>query len=92
MSNIKAKFITSIILGLIIPWLYFIFVTVGTVKTFDQEGNVLVGPNGLASFIEFNGFLGSLAIYSEAIAISGFLVFCVCTLYEIIAEKSATQP
>ncbi len=92
MINIKAKFITSIILSLIIPWSYFIFVSVGTVKTFDQDGNTMIGPDGLAGFIEFNGLVGSVIIYLETIAICGFFVFCICTIYEVIAKKCATQP
>ena len=88
----KPKLITSILLGLLMPWSYFLVVTIGPLRSYDEAGNETIGPGGLAGFIEFEGIVGSLLIYSKTAGVCAFVVFIVCSIYEIIKQKCATKP
>lgn len=88
--NVMAKLITSTLFGLLMPWSYFLVVTVGPVQSYDPSGNETVGSSGLFGFIEFNGILDSLIIYTEAVIVGALVVFIICTVHEMIAKKCAT--
>lgn len=87
----KAKMITSSLLGLMLPWSYFLIVTVSPIRSFDQSGNKTVGAGGLAGFVEFNGLGGSLFIYAKAVVFCALVVFIICEIYEAIAKICATK-
>ncbi|KZZ62858.1 hypothetical protein A3762_01915 [Oleiphilus sp. HI0125] len=88
----KPKLITSILLGSLFPWPYFLLITVGPIRSYDEAGKEIVGPGGLAGFIEFEGIADSLLIYSKAAAVSALVVFVICSIYEVVSKKCATKP
>jgi hypothetical protein len=88
----KPKLITSVLLGLLIPWSYFLVVTVGPIRSYDQSGPESIGPAGLAGFIEFEGIVGSILIYSKATIVCALLVFIICTIYDVIAKRYDKKP
>ncbi|MFB2707241.1 hypothetical protein [Marinobacter shengliensis] len=79
----KSKFLTSLIVGLVLPWTYFLVVTVGPVREISESGEV-IGKSGVAGFIQFHGFADALMIYAQAIAVCGVLAFGICWLKEAV--------
>ncbi|MCU7921031.1 MAG: hypothetical protein KZQ95_22130 [Candidatus Thiodiazotropha sp. (ex Epidulcina cf. delphinae)] len=88
----KAKLITSSLLGFMLPWTYFLVVNVGPIRIYDQFGKESVGSSGVLGFIEFNGLLDALIIYAKAALACALVVFIVCVVYDVIAGKYATKP
>jgi hypothetical protein len=82
---LKSKLLTSLIVGLIMPWAYFLVVTVGPVREISESGEV-IGKSGVAGFIKFHGLADALGIYVQASAVCGVLAFGVCWLNEAIAH------
>lgn len=87
----KAKIITSVLLGLLIPWIYFLIVTVGSIRTYDPIGNEIIGPRGVIAFIEFNGVIDSPIIYGKAAIVCILFVFTICSIYDLIAKNLAAS-
>ena len=83
----KAKTITSVLLGLLIPWIYFLVVTVGSIRTYDPIGNEIIGPKGVIAFIEFNSIIDSLIIYGKAAIVCILFVFVICSIYDLVAKN-----
>ena len=81
----KSKIITSLIVGLLMPWTYFLVVTVGPVREISESGEV-IGKAGVAGFIEFHGIADALVIYVEVSAVCGVLAFGICWLNEAVAH------
>ena len=79
----KSKLLTSLIVGLILPWTYFLVVTVGPVREISESGEV-IGKSGVAGFIQFHGFADDLVIYVQASAVCGVLAFGICWLKEAV--------
>ena len=86
-NEMKAKLITSILFGILIPWLYFVFVNVGPIRYYDVDGDDIIGASGIAGFIEFNGITDSILIYLQAILVCTLLVLFVCGAYDFIQKK-----
>jgi hypothetical protein len=80
---LKSKLLTSLIVGLALPWTYFLFVTVGPVREYSEPGEV-IGESGVAGFIQFHGFADASMIYAQAIAVCGVLAFGICWLKEAV--------
>ncbi|MEC7816548.1 MAG: hypothetical protein VX939_09760 [Pseudomonadota bacterium] len=87
----KAKFLTSLIVGLLLPWTYFLVFTVGPVREISESGEV-VGESGLAGFIQFYGFADALVIYAQAIAVCGVVAFGICCLKEAMDHALKPKP
>lgn len=83
----KSKIVTSVFLGLLFPWSYFVFVTVGPNRHYDMDGNEVVGAYGISGFIEFNGVVGSVFIYLQATLACAFFVLIICSIYDFIRKK-----
>jgi hypothetical protein len=78
----KSKLVTSLILGPLLPWVYFLFVTVGPARYTDSDGNTTIGESGgVTGFIEFYGALESTIIYVKTSLTCAVLVFSVCIVY-----------
>jgi hypothetical protein len=80
---LKSNVLTSLIVGLILPWTYFLIVTVGPVREISESGEV-IGKSGVAGFIQFHGFSDALVIYVQAIAVCAVLAFCTCLLKQAL--------
>jgi len=85
----KAKLITSILLGFLLPWSYFLIVRSEPIRIYDQAGNETIGSSGIVGFIEFYGIVDSLIVYSQAAIVCTLIVFVICFIYEKIAKKCA---
>lgn len=85
----KSKLLTSLIVGLVLPWAYFLVVTVGPVREISESGEV-IGKSGIAGFIQFHGFADALIIYAQAIAVCGVLAFGICWVK--VAVDHALKP
>lgn len=79
----KSKLLTSLIVGLVMPWTYFLVVTVGPVREIGESGEV-IGKSGVAGFIQFHGFADALVIYAQAGAVCAVLAFGICWLKEAV--------
>lgn len=88
----KNRFVICTLIGLIFPWLYFVFITVNPVKYIRANGNVTEGSRGIAGFIEFNGLAGSLFIYLQAIIVCTVFVLIIFRIYNAINNKITKKP
>ena len=79
----KSKILTSLIVGLVMPWTYFLVVTVGPVREVSDSGEV-IGKSGVAGFIQFHGLADALVIYVQANVVCGVLAFGICLLKEAV--------
>lgn len=86
----KAKVVTSILSGALLPWTYFIFVRISSMDTY--QNGVLVSSasksSGIGLFIQHNGIAGSLITYSIAAIIIALITFCIFSFNNWLAEKS----
>jgi hypothetical protein len=48
--KIKPKLLTSILLGLILPWRYFGIVTIFPIRYLERDGDIPLGQAGIAGF------------------------------------------
>lgn len=78
----KSKILTSILVGLVLPLSYFLFVTVSTLDVYEDGKLVNEGSGkiGVSAFIEFNGILGSLIIYCQAAFFCFIVSFVICSI------------
>jgi len=85
----KAKMVTSILSGLLIPWLYFLFVTVSPMTVYEEGEPVgpSRGASGITLFLEHNGIIESLVIYGQSAASITLAVFAICTFNNWLANK-----
>lgn len=74
------------------PWAYFLFVTVGPMRSYDMSGNETIGPGGVVGFIEFEGVWGSLLIYAKSAFVCALVVFIVCSIYDLILNAYESKP
>jgi len=83
-----SKIITSLIAGLLTPFLYFVLVDVGPIVQVDPGGGPsrVVGPGGLFGFVEFHGMKQSLLVWAKAAVICGLAAFFTCVLYDFIRK------
>lgn len=81
--SLRSKLLTSLIVGLVLPWAYFLVVTVSPVREISEYGEV-IGESGVAGFIQFYGFSDALVIYAQAIAVCGVLAFGICWAKEAV--------
>lgn len=79
----KSTLITSLIVGIVLPWAYFLIVTVGPVREIGESGEV-IGASGVEGFIQFHGLAEALLVYAQAGAVCGVVAFCVCLLKEAL--------
>jgi len=82
---LKSKLLTSLIVGLVMPWTYFLIVTVGPVREVTEFEEV-IGKSGIAGFIQFHGLFDTLVIYAQAGAVCAVLAFGICWLNEALAQ------
>ena len=87
----KPKLLTSIIFGVLLPWLYFAVVTVSPVRYASIDGKTNIGKSGVSGFIEFHGVTGATAIYIQSALLCGVFVFIVCSVYAYIEGHYATK-
>jgi len=84
----KSKIITSSILGLTIPWLYFLFVNIEPLRYINSNNEVTtIGSSGILGFIEFHGAAKSLIIYCQSFAICTAAVFMICLIYDLVGKN-----
>ncbi len=88
----KNRLVISTLIGSILPWLYFVFITVSPVKYISANGNVTEGSRGVAGFIEFNGLSGSLFIYLQAIIVCTVFVLIIYSIYNVINKQITKKP
>ena len=88
----KAKLITSGLLGLMLPWTYFLVVKIGPIRTHDQFGEVSFGASGVLGFIEFIGLTDAILIYTKAVLACTLAVFLICVVYDAISGKYSSTP
>ncbi|PUB80787.1 MAG: hypothetical protein DBP02_20210 [gamma proteobacterium symbiont of Ctena orbiculata] len=88
----KAKLITSSVVGLLLPWTYFVIVNIGSIRKYDQLGKESIGSSGILGFIDFNGFTDALVIYVKTVFACALVVFFICVVYDVIAGKYVTKP
>lgn len=78
----KVRLLISILSGLVLPWLFFVFVTVTPMGVY--EDGVLVRAasdhSGLAAFIELNSFENALLIYLKIAVIIACVVYISCDI------------
>jgi TRAP-type C4-dicarboxylate transport system permease small subunit len=55
-----------LLISLLLPFTYFLFINVGPIRYIDAAGNQMTGPGGIQGFIEFYGLVLSLAFYFAA--------------------------
>ena len=79
----KSNLITSLLVGIVLPWAYFLIVTVGPVREIGESG-LVIGPSGIEGFIQFNGLSDALVIYFQAGAVCAVVAFCICLLKEAL--------
>jgi hypothetical protein len=89
---LKAKLLKSSILGALIPWSYFLIVTVSPLRVYDQAGNDVTpreapSNGGVLGFIEFYGVEESLLMYLGASMFCGLIVFVISSINEFISNK-----
>lgn len=77
----KVKLLASASLGLLMPWLYFIFVSLGPIRYVGGNAGSSLGQSGVASFVAFYGGLDAVFIYMQTALISSFVVFVVFYIY-----------
>jgi len=87
----KAKAITSISLGLLLPWIYFEFSNSQHIRYIDAENNTLYGENGLLGLIEFYGFLDVFILYAKAVVICTIFIFIICSIYDFICKFNSSS-
>ena len=85
----KANVVTSILFGLIIPWAYFLFVSVSSLNVY--ENGVLIkeqseNNSGIRNFIEFHGTFESLVIYAKTATVC-FLIIFVDNNFKLIVAR-----
>ena len=78
----KVRLLISIVSGLVLPWLFFVFMTVTPMDVY--EDGVLVRTasdhSGLAAFIELNSFENALLIYLKIAVIIACVVYISCDI------------
>lgn len=79
----KPNLITSLLIGIVLPWAYFLIVTVGSVREIGEFGEV-IGPSGIEGFIQFFGLSDALVIYFQTGAVCAVVAFCICLLKEAL--------
>lgn len=79
----KSNLLTSLIVGMVLPWTYFLFVSVGPVREIGESGEV-IGKSGIEGFIQFHGLTDALVIYVQASAACAVLAFGICLLKEAV--------
>jgi len=90
-KKIKPKLLTSILLGTLLPWVYFLLVTTGPSRHINSEGVTAFGQNGVAGFIEFYGITYSVIIYLQTALACTVLVFIICNVYVFIEGQCKTK-
>lgn len=74
-----------------LPWAYFLVVSVGPISTYDKFGKESVGISGVLAFIEFIGLPDAIIIYTKTALVCALLVYFVCVVYDVMAGKCATK-
>ncbi len=84
----KAKLITSLLIGSILPWFYFILVSVGQVRYLDQDGNLTkFGSSGVIGFFEYHGLMEAALIYGQSILVCATAIVLVCYCYDFVKTR-----
>ena len=90
-NQMKPKLITSIVFGILVPWLYFVVVTVGPARHVGTEGKSNIGSSGISGFIEFHGIIGATEMYIKTALLCAGFVYIICTAYTYIEAHYATK-
>jgi len=83
-NQAKAKLLTSLFIGALLPWVYFIVVRIGPLRYIDNEGTTVSKLSGISGFIEFNGVFNSIIIYFQTATVCACIVFIICNIYVLI--------
>ena len=86
---------TSLALALIMPFTYFLFVTVTSLNIYDSGSGVLLskasGSTGIKAFIELNGLAQSILLYAKSTLYFFIFTFLVCNVYDFFNKKSVLR-
>jgi len=89
----KSSLLTSALFGLVLPFIYFVFIDVVPMDIY--ENGILVSKanskTGLLAFLEFYGAGKALLIYSKVALVMFLFTFSVCIANQFIRSKIETE-
>jgi len=75
------KLIISLVIGALLPWVYFLVVTISPIRYGGNGEETVSNLNNINGFIEFYGISNSIIIYLQATIICAGIIYIIWGIY-----------